>query len=221
MATASSAARPRDCSARWLESSRRLHPGTRILIYLLSALAMPGLSLFQLLGLSLVVGPACIGRHRQVWTLLRRARWLLLLMVITYGYHLPGEALVPALAQYGPTLEGVLQGLEQSWRLALLLLLLDALVLRIPLADLLTGIYSILRPFTLFGVDRERVSVRLALTMEAMERPRGWTGMRELLAGHLPAQSGASHYVLALRPYRMADWAALAMLTGGVVWLYA
>lgn len=198
-----------------------MHPGTRILVYLLSALAVPGLSFFQLVILSLAVGAACIVRFRQVWTLMRRARWLLLLMVITYGYSLPGEALLPDVAQYAPTREGLLQGLVQSWRLALLLLMLDALVLRIPVADLLSGIHSLLRPFTVFGVDRERVSVRLALTMEAMQQPPGWAGMRELLAGQVPAQPGPSAYVLVVRPYGMADWAVLGMLSVGVVWLYA
>lgn len=198
-----------------------MHPGTRILFYLLSALAVPGLNFFQLLVLSLFVGVVCIARLRQVWALLRRARWLLLLMVFTYAWSLPGDALFPGLLQYSPTREGMVQGLGQAWRLALLLLLLDALVLRIPIADLLTGIHSIMRPFALFGIDRERVAVRLALTLEAMEQPRGWTGMRELLAGRLPAQAGPSTYVLVVRPYRMADWAVLGLLSLGGVWLYA
>lgn len=198
-----------------------MHPGTRILIYLLSALAVPGLSFFQLLGLSSAVGAACIGRLRQVFRLMRRARWLLLLMVITYGYSLPGDALFTGLMPYTPTREGMWQGLGQAWRLALLLLMLDAMVLRMPISDLLTGIHSLMRPFTLFGVDRERVSVRLALTMEAMEQPRSWAGMRELLAGQIPAQPGQRAYVLVVRPYRTADWAVLGMLSLGVVWLYA
>lgn len=198
-----------------------MHPGTRLLIYLLSALAVPGLSYFQLLGLSLAVGLVCIGRVQQVWTLLRRARWLLLLMVIMYGYSLPGDALYPVLANYAPTREGMLQGLVQAWRLTLLILLLDVLVLRMPIADQLTGIHSILRPLAWIGIDRDRVALRLALTMEAMERPRGWAGMRELLAGQAPAQEGLRTYVLAVRPYRPADWALLVMLTLGVVWLYA
>jgi energy-coupling factor transporter transmembrane protein EcfT len=198
-----------------------LHPGTRILIYLLSALAVPGLSLFQLLGLSLALGTACIGRLGRIWTLLRRARWLLLLMVITYGYSLPGDALFPGLAQLAPTREGLLQGLVQAWRLALLLLLLDVLVLRIPIPELLTGLHSVLRPLAWIGVDRDRVTVRLALTMQAMERPQGWAGIRGLLAGQVPAQSVPNAYVLAMHPYRPADWLVLGMLSLGVVWLYA
>lgn len=222
MATAGSEPRPRSCSARWLEPTHpALHPGTRILIYLLSALAVPGLNFFQLLGLSLAVGMVCIGRLRQVWTLMRRARWLLLLMLIMYGYSLPGEALFPGLVQYVPTREGILQGLMQAWRLALLLLLLHILVLRIPIADLLTGIHSILRPLAWAGIDRDRVALRLALTMAAMEQPRGWADVRDLLAGRVPVQTGPCAYVLALRPYRLADWVVLGMLTLGVVWLYA
>lgn len=182
---------------------------------------MPKLSNSQLLGLSFAVGLACIGRVRQIWTLLRRARWLLLLMVIMYGYSLPGEALYPVLAHYLPTREGILQGLVHAWRLALVVLLLDVLVLRLPIAEQLTGIHSILRPLAWVGLDRDRVVVRLALTMEAMQRPQDWAGMRQLLAGQAPAHEGPRSYVFAVRPYRGVDWALLVVLTLGVVWLYA
>ncbi len=198
-----------------------MHPGTRILIYLLSALAVPGLSLFQLLVGSLALGSVSLGRLRQVWTLMRRARWLLILMVITYGYSLPGEALHPGLVDYAPTRQGLYEGLVQAWRIALLLLLLDVLVLRLARADLLTGLHSILRPLARVGIDRDRVAVRLALTMEAMEQTQGWAAMRALLAGELPARSGPRSYVLAVRPYRTLDWLVLGILTLGVAWLYA
>jgi energy-coupling factor transport system permease protein len=142
-------------------------------------------------------------------------------MVILYGYSLPGDALFSYLTHLAPTREGLLQGLVQAWRLVLLLLLLDVLVLRLPIPDVLTGLRSILRPLARLGMDRDRVSVRLALTMEAMERPRGWAGMRELLAGHVQAQAGPSTYVIAVRPYRATDWLVLGMLTLGLLWLYA
>lgn len=114
-----------------------------------------------------------------------------------------------------------MQGLMQTWRLGLLLLLLDALVLRIPMADLLAGLHSLLRPFTALGVDRDRVTVRLALTLSAMQRAQGWAALRDLLVGDAAVEGETGTVELVVRPYRPVDWGVLSLILLGVVWLYA
>ncbi len=199
-----------------------MHPGTRILLYALSALAVPGLNHFQLAitgGLLLIV---CLGRYRQVRGLLGRARWLFLLLVLMYAYSLPGEALAPALAAWSPTREGVMQGLLQAGRLVVLLLLLEVLVLRLSADALLAGIYGVLRPLSPLGLEPARAALRLALTMQAMQQPQGWEGVRHLLAGRLPEDSGPGESTIAVKPFRATDWAALSvglLLLG--LWLIA
>lgn len=198
-----------------------LHPGTRILIYALVALALPALSQWQLALLASIAALTSLGRHPEVWRLLRRTRWLLLLMALTYAYTLPGEAVWPQVGAFSPTQEGLAHGLLQAGRLAVLLLLLDALVLRMPTAALLSGIYLVLAPFALFGLDRARATVRLALTLEVMTRPPVWSGVHEIIAGRLPEGPLLDRYTLTRRPFGRWDWVVLTLMLLGMLWLYA
>ncbi len=182
---------------------------------------VPALGLAQLAGLSLALGIVSHGRAGEVMRLLRRTRWLLMLTLVMYGYSLPGDALVAGLAHYSPSREGLLQGLVQAWRLGLLLVLLDALVLRMPLVDLMAGLYSLLRPFTAVGVDRDRVAVRLMLTLTAMQRAEGLAALRDLLAARAADEREPGSVELAVRPYRLTDWCVLSLMLLGVAWLYA
>ncbi len=153
-----------------------LHPTSCILIYLLAALAIPGLPLFML---PIPLLPALIllalRRHtplRLVW----RTRWLLLVMLLGYAYSLPGEPLWQTLGTYSPSHEGGLHGIEQATRLIILLLWLDILVLRQPARALLAGLYQLLRPLSWIGLDPKSAALRLGLTLraiEGMERGRG------------------------------------------------
>ncbi len=202
---------------RWLE----LHPGSRILLYLLSALAVPGLNFFELALMALVIAGMGLDRLVQMFGLVWRTRWLLLLLPLTYAYSLPGEALHAGLGAWSPSREGLAQGLLQVARLGLLLLLLDLLVLRLPAAELLAGIHSVLRPLSLFGLDRDRATLRLALTMEAMREPRGFKETWARLSTPPPQETVDGEYVLTLRPYRLPDWGMLILSSLGVMWLYA
>ncbi|MFN3593822.1 MAG: hypothetical protein ACK4TK_03940 [Thiobacillaceae bacterium] len=198
-----------------------LHPGTRILIYALAALALPALNEMQLALLASVTALASMGRQRQVWRLIRRTRWLLLLLVLTYAYSLPGEAVWPQAGALSPSQAGLAQGLLQAARLSVLLLLLDALVLRMPTAALLSGIHQVLAPFALFGLDRARATVRLALTLEVMTCPPAWSGVHEIIAGRLPEGQLPDRYTLTRQHFGRWDWVVLTLMLLGIPWLYA
>ena len=209
-------------SARPSRGGYGLHPGTRILLYVFSALAVPGLSLSWLGVLAVLLAPFCVTRLTSLALLFRRTRLLFLLLVIATAYTLPGEALWPVLAGLSPSREGLLQGLLQASRLAVLLLLLDLLVLRMPADDLLTGVHEVLRPFNRFGLDAQRIALRLALTLRAMERPRGLAGFREVLAGRAPDDDLPAVCLLSLRPFADLDrWVLLAGLATLVLCLAA
>ncbi len=182
-----------------------------MLLYVLSALAVPGLSLFQLGVLGTTLAPFVLRRLAALSVLFRRTRLLFLLLILVSAFTLPGEAFLPILGNLSPSREGLLQGLGQAGRLAVLLLLLDVLVLRLPVADLLTGVHGVLRPFAPSGSGPERVALRLALTLQAMERPRGLAGFRELLAGQAPDSSLPSEYPLTVYPFGAVDWLTLAV----------
>lgn len=185
------------------------------------ALALPALSEGHLALLASVAALTTLGRHREVWRLFRRTRWLLLLLALTYAYSLPGEAIWPQAGAFSPTQEGLAHGLLQAGRLVVLLLLLDALVLRMPTAALLSGIYLVLAPFALFGLDRARATVRLALTLEVMSRPPAGRSLHDILAGRLPEGALPERYTLTRHPFGRWDWGVLTLMLLGMLWLYA
>ncbi|MDO9227099.1 MAG: hypothetical protein Q8M09_13365 [Pseudomonadota bacterium] len=127
-----------------------MHPASRILIYLLAALAIPGLPFFLLPMLLLLALSVDFLRpsSRQPWRLIWRTRWLLLVLLLGYAYSLPGEPAMAWLGAASPTQEGLLRGGQQALSLLVLLLWLDVLVLRLPTATLMAGVYTLLRPFT-------------------------------------------------------------------------
>lgn len=192
-----------------------MHPAVRILAYALSALVVPGLSHFQL---GVVCGVALLAdlRHlRGALTLLRRARWLFLLMLLAYAYQIPGDALWPDLGDFSPSRAGALEGLLQASRLAALLLLLHILVLRLPAAALLTGIHSVLRPLAMFGLDPQRAALRLALTLQAMDQPPGWKVLARMLHDPAAVPQQPLQCRLQTRPLLQRDWLALSLLLAG------
>ncbi len=170
-----------------------MHPASRILIYLLAALAIPGLSFF-LLSICFAAALAFLVLvRRSPLRLVWRTRWLLLVLVLGYAYGLPGEPLLAGLGEYAPSLEGMLHGARQALALTTLLLWLDILVLALSSERLLGGLYRLLVPLSRVGIDGPRVALRLGLTLKAIEgMERGRGNLISLLEGRttsaLPAR---------------------------------
>ena len=159
-----------------------MHPASRILIYLLAALAIPGLPFFMLPALLLLALGMLIMVRRMPFRLIWRTRWLLLVLLFGYAYSLPGAPVSSLLADFSPSWEGLRHGMEQAARLTVLLLWLDILVLRLSSEALLAGLLQLIRPFSIIGLDPRRAALRLGLTLraiEGMERGRG--NVRSLL----------------------------------------
>ncbi len=196
-----------------------MHPSSRILIYLLAALAIPGLPFFMLPLLLLL---ALAGDSmRQPWRLIWRTRWLLLVLFLGYAYSLPGEPALSWLGGASPTWEGLMRGGQQSLRLLVLLLWLDVLVLRLPTAALMAGVYTLLRPFSRLGLKVERIALRLGLTLRAIEGlERGRGNLRRLFGEELGADLPA-FVRLEIQPMRPRDLALPAFIGTLLLWLNA
>ncbi len=205
-----------------------VHPSARILLYVISALALPGLNLF---GLAILAGLLLLGQGFNSWRgaragldLLWRTKWLFLVMFVAYAHALPGAPLVDALGEYSPSREGVVAATVQMARLILLLLMLEWMVLRMGTTEIISGLYPILARFERLGVEAERATVRLALTLAAIDarRARGQEARRLWRWPPDPGDLPAEPLFLYCRPWRALDrWAlALAGLTWGVIWLY-
>lgn len=161
-------------------------------------------------------------RIRAIGRLYWRTRWLFLLLFIGYAYTLPGAAAWPGLGGYAPSWPGVWAALHQVFRLAVLLALLDLLIVSMPAERLMSGLHHLLSPLARLGFPAERTTVRLALTLRAMElnaqRPRSthaWRLAREILEPDMQTCQVES------TPWPARDgWLLLlAFAVVGLVWL--
>jgi lysylphosphatidylglycerol synthetase-like protein (DUF2156 family) len=115
-------------------------------------------------------------RH-EAWRLLRRTRWLMAVLLLTYAYVLPGAALWPVLGWASPGIEGLQQGALRVGRLVLMLAGLAVLLAYTSRSRLIYGLYAMARPLTWFGFDRRAFAVRLGLTLDYVEhapKPARW-----------------------------------------------
>jgi len=203
-----------------------LHPASRILIYLLAALAIPGLPFFILPILLLVALLALVVQRRAPLHLVWRTRWLLLVLLFGYAYSVPGEPVWQALggawsSGLSPSWEGAQHGAEQAARLIVLLLWLDMLVLRLPANELLTGLYQLMRLLSWIGLDPRRAALRLGLTLRAIEdMERGRGNLRGLLKLDYPVDL-PQQIQLRLYPLRCMDVAVPGLVFAGLLgaWL--
>lgn len=109
-------------------------------------------------------------RFRQTaWRLLRRSRWLFLVLLLTYAYTVPGHLLLPLLGGWSPATEGIQQAMLRIFRLALIIVGLAVLLAGTERGRLIYGLYILTRPLQLFGFDRRAFAVRLGLTLESVD----------------------------------------------------
>lgn len=152
------------------------------------------------------------------WRLLRRTRWLIAVLLLTYAYTLPGALLWPALGWASPSLDGLQQGAWRVGRLLLLLMGLAVLLACTARPRLIFGLYALARPLAWLGFDRRAFAVRLGLTLDYVEhapKPVRWL---DALRAPWPDDSGPATYILHGERWQGRDSAViLAGLLG--VWL--
>jgi len=126
----------------------------------------------------------------------------------------------PLLGQVSPSREGLLSGLLGGARLMVMLMFLQFLVLALPRERLLAGIHGLLHPLARLGLDPDRASLRLSLTLLAMERRPGPHVFRDLLAGRAPGHDLPVAQILHVYPRTRLDGFALILALGlaGVLW---
>lgn len=188
-----------------------LHPAHRLACWLLIVVAMQSLAGIPLLLTFVLVpllGRACLLRWVR---LLRRARWLLLALLLVLAWGVAGEAIWEDGLLLAPTREGLLEGGTQLARLVLVLAAVAALLETTPIPQLMAGVHGLLRPLAVFGVEVDRAVVRLSLALHYAERAsaKDW---RHVLAPQAATGPGVVH--LHLSPAGWHDWLALLVVAG-------
>jgi len=155
------------------------------------------------------------------WGLLRRARILLLSIVIVHGWLTPGPAVWAALGPLSPTLDGARDALLRGGTLVMAIAVIALLIARTTPTGLAAGLATLARPL---GPVADVFALRLALTLDLSARPLTAAPgsahasrvqrVVDRLAAHYQAALGAADQVPALvMPDRKAlarrDWLAM------------
>lgn len=101
--------------------------------------------------------------------LLRRMRWLLLFLLVIYGFNTPGEYIREWPFEFAPTYEGVLLGLQQVGRISIMLASVALLLKTTSRNHLMAGFFLMLYPLGWLKFNPERLAVRLWLTLHYAE----------------------------------------------------
>jgi energy-coupling factor transport system permease protein len=99
----------------------------------------------------------------------RRMRWFFLSISIIYAFGTPGELIPNFPVNFAPTFEGLQLGLVQIERLLIALAALSLLLTGSPREQMMLGLYMLLSPFSLIGLNVERFAARLMLTLDYVE----------------------------------------------------
>jgi hypothetical protein len=205
----------------WIRLANALHPAARTLLWCGWAVAVERAAPSSLSVLAAAAGTAFLFApvRLQLLRLLRRTRWLLAVLLLTYAYILPGEALWPALGWASPGIDGAQQGALRVARLALMLAGLALLLASTARPRLIYGLYVLAKPLTWLGFDRCVFTVRLGLTLDYAEqapKPARWL---DALRTPLPDDAMPASYSLPAERWQSRDSAVI--LAGLVLLLVA
>ncbi len=152
------------------KSRREFHPAVSISSWLIFAIAVEICAPNRLDWLALAAAILLISREalqrflRLVW----KARWLWLALILLYAFTMPGVYLWSSV--YSPTIEGLQMGGLRVMRLMLMLAALARLLVELTPRQLAGGLYLLAAPLEWFKFDRRAFAVRLALTLEQIDR---------------------------------------------------
>lgn len=142
----------------------------QFILLFMFALALNLWSLNTLLLLMLVLVILLRYQHNNhYYRLMRRLKWFYLVMFIIFVFNTPGEHLIHWSLNMNPTYEGLSMGLIQVLRVALVLGIVSIILTQNTKQQLISGLYLLLKPLSLIGLDIERFSARLWLTLYYVE----------------------------------------------------
>ena len=187
------------------------HPAARILLWCGWAVAVERAALPGLSFLAVATATAFLFApiRLQLLQLLRRTRWLLAVLLLTYAYTLPGAALWPTLGWASPSIDGVQQGTLRAGRLVLMLAGLAMLLAYTTRPRLIYGLYVLAWPLTWLGFDRRAFAVRLGLTLDYVEHAPRATRWLDALRTPLPDEATPTLYALNVERWQSSDVAAI------------
>lgn len=155
----------------------------------------------------LLLGAALLLQRSHFFIMVRRLRWLLVAMLVLFALEDPGRA--PFLETGILLSRGLETGVVHAMRLIDFVAVLALLISPLPPTEIVGAVYTLLRPFGMRSIWVERLSLRLALTLEAFqaEAPvRGSvSGMSQRLDAALAAPSEDRTVDIPVRPLTVVE----------------
>jgi Cobalt transport protein len=146
---------------------------TQLLIFLIIAIIVNQLSIYALFVLAtMLLAILMYKRIYQFMIALKRFKWLFFILLIVYSFNTPGEHVQNWPFSVSPTYEGVIAGITQTLRIAVVLAAITWIMTVNTKQQLISGFYFIFSPLTLFGLKVDRFSARLWLTLHYVELQR-------------------------------------------------
>ena len=146
---------------------------TQLLIFFILAIIINLLNLKTLAVIfSLLIAILMFNRTYQFIGALKRFRWLFLVMMIIFSFNTPGEHFQAWPFPISPTYEGVISGIKQALRIAVMLAAISWIMAVNTRQQLISGFYFLFSPLKLFGLEVARFSARLWLTLHYVELQR-------------------------------------------------
>ena len=147
-----------------------MHPVVKILYFVLTLLLVSFLSpLLLWIFCALLVICAVKLNFKKFLRVIKRTKWLFISILIIYAFTTPGEYIQQFPANFTPTYEGCKLGLLQVAKLLIALAALNLLFATSAVESLMAGLYVLLSPLKLFGLNIERFTARLMLTLDYVE----------------------------------------------------
>ena len=197
-----------------------LHPAARLVLWVASVAVLHSLSGNRLrLTVIAVALLASVAALRRTVRLVKRARWLILALLVIFAWSTPGRLLWPAADWASPTSEGLSLALDHSARLLGLLMLVALLLEHTTQECLLGGLYSLLKPLRAIGLDPRRAAIRLGLVLRHTDQTLPRARWREWLRAGQGTSAGES-VRLVLHPFRIADMTVAALAASIFLWVW-
>lgn len=123
---------------------------------------------------ALTVMLASIVNAQALWVMLRRVKWLMLMLLLIYAFTTPGQYIthdVPGFIPHAllPSYEGMAAGIQQALTIVTMLAGLSLLMSSTSSSGLMAGLYQCLLPLRHLGFAPDTFAARLWLTLHYVE----------------------------------------------------